>query len=56
MENNSLAHVLAAAEANKPGTIEKWQAEQQATIKEACSGGTPVSCQTMVVAAGSEMA
>ncbi|GAB2945714.1 hypothetical protein [Hafnia psychrotolerans] len=56
VENNSLAHVLAAAEANKAGTIEKWQAEQQATIKEACSGGTPVSCQTMVVAAGSAMA
>ncbi|MGQ8817307.1 VENN motif pre-toxin domain-containing protein [Serratia sp. NA_13] len=48
--------MLAAAEKNKPGTIEKWQAEQQAAIKEACSGGTPVSCQTMVVAVSSAMA
>ncbi|WP_249538306.1 VENN motif pre-toxin domain-containing protein, partial [Escherichia coli] len=42
VENNSLAHVLAAAEANKAGTAEKWQEEQQAAIREACSGGTPV--------------
>ncbi|HIH8968391.1 VENN motif pre-toxin domain-containing protein [Serratia marcescens] len=56
VENNGLANVLAAAEKNKPGTIDKWQIEQQAAIKEACSGGTPVSCQTMVVAAGSVMA
>ncbi|AYY06309.1 hypothetical protein EGY04_15435 [Enterobacter roggenkampii] len=45
VENNNLASVLAAANAVKPGTKEKWQAEQQAAIKEAGSGGTPVSCQ-----------
>ncbi|MEZ6876205.1 VENN motif pre-toxin domain-containing protein [Enterobacter sp. KBR-315C3_2022] len=56
VENNSLAHVLAATEANKPGTVEKWQEEQQAAIKEACSGGTPVSCETAVAAMGSLMA
>jgi filamentous hemagglutinin len=54
VENNSLAHVLVAAEANKAGTAEKWQEEQQAAIREACSGGTPVSCQ-MVVAMGTVM-
>lgn len=53
VENNSLAHVLAAIEANKPGTIDSWTKEQQAAIKEACSGGTPVSCQTVVAAMGS---
>ncbi|EOT5936783.1 contact-dependent inhibition toxin CdiA [Escherichia coli] len=55
VENNSLAHVLAAAEANKAGTAEKWQEEQQAAIREACSGGTPVSCETAVAAMGSAM-
>ncbi len=55
VENNSLAHVLAAAEANKPGTIEKWQEEQQAAIKEACSGDTPISCQMAVAAIGTLM-
>ncbi len=50
VENNSLAHVLAAAEANKPGTAEKWQEEQQAAIKEACSG------ETAIAAMGSAMA
>jgi filamentous hemagglutinin len=53
---NSLAHVLAAAEANKSGTAEKWQAEQQAAIEEACKGGTPISCETAVAAMGSAMA
>ncbi|QLW75965.1 hemagglutinin repeat-containing protein [Citrobacter freundii] len=55
VENNSLAHVLAAAEANKAGTAEKWQEGQQAAIREACSGGTPVSCETAVAAMGSAM-
>lgn len=55
VENNSLAHVLASAEANKAGTAEKWQEEQQVAIREACSGGTPVSCETAVAAMGSAM-
>ena len=55
VENNSLAHVLAAAEANKPGTVDSWTKEQQAAIKEACSGGTPVSCETAVAAVGSAL-
>ncbi|HFV9223133.1 TPA: hemagglutinin repeat-containing protein [Enterobacter roggenkampii] len=54
-ENNNLASVLAAANAVKPGTTEKWQAEQQAAIKEACSGGTPVSCQMAMAAVGTVM-
>ena len=56
VENNSLAHVLAAIEANKPGTVESWTKEQQEQIREACSGGTPVSCETAVAAIGSPMA
>lgn len=52
VENNNLASVLAAANAVKPGTKEKWQAEQQAAIKEAGSGGTPVSCQMAIAAMG----
>lgn len=32
VENNNLASVLAAANAVKSGTTEKWQAEQQAAI------------------------
>ncbi|WP_244319972.1 VENN motif pre-toxin domain-containing protein [Enterobacter cancerogenus] len=55
VENNSLANVLAAAEANKPGTVEKWKEEQQAAIKEACSGGTPVSCEMAVAMVGTVM-
>lgn len=39
----------------KPGTAEKWQEEQQVAITEACSGGTPVSCETAVAAMGSAM-
>lgn len=35
VENNLLAHVLAAAEANKPGTAEIWQEEQQAAMESA---------------------
>ena len=52
VENNNLASVLAAAEGHKPGTVEKWQKEQQAAIKEACSGGTPVSCELAVAVMG----
>ncbi|MCZ7840989.1 VENN motif pre-toxin domain-containing protein [Leclercia adecarboxylata] len=55
VENNSLAHVLAVAEANKPGTAQKWQEEQQAAIKKACSGDTPISCQMAVAAMGTMM-
>jgi hypothetical protein len=51
-ENNNLAQVLAAAEANKKGTIEKWQADKQAEIEKACNSGTPVSCQMAVAAMG----
>ncbi|EDT7594942.1 hypothetical protein B9213_001776 [Salmonella enterica subsp. enterica serovar Bovismorbificans] len=47
--------MLAAANAVKPGTTEKWQKEQQAAIKEACSGNTPVSCQMAVAAMGTVM-
>ncbi|ALX93080.1 filamentous hemagglutinin [Serratia fonticola] len=56
VENNALANVLAAVNKQKPGTIEKWQTDKLAEIKEACNGGTPVSCQTMVAAAGSALA
>ncbi|CAM6922214.1 hypothetical protein M2354_003547 [Leclercia adecarboxylata] len=35
VENNSLMNVLAAAEANKPGTAEIWQEEQQAAMGSA---------------------
>ncbi|QBA38122.1 hypothetical protein D8675_08755 [Enterobacter roggenkampii] len=52
VENNYLASVLAATNAVKSGTTEKWQAEQQAAIKEAGSGGTPVSCQMAMAAMG----
>ena len=55
VENNSLAHVLAAVEANKPGTVDSWTEEQQAAIREACSGDTPVSCQMVVAAMGTVM-
>ncbi|AVZ82712.1 hypothetical protein DBV23_10950 [Edwardsiella ictaluri] len=55
VENNSLASVLAAANANKPGTADKWKEEQQAAIKEACSGNTPMSCQMAVAAIGTVM-
>ncbi|WP_039992972.1 VENN motif pre-toxin domain-containing protein, partial [Serratia odorifera] len=55
-ENNNLANVLAAAEKSKPGTIEKYEADKQSEIAKACSGGTPVSCQAMVAAAGTALA
>ena len=50
VENNSLAHVLAAIEANKPGTVDSWTKEQQEQIREACSGNAPVSCETVIFA------
>nr|WP_251354459.1 VENN motif pre-toxin domain-containing protein [Klebsiella africana] len=55
VENNALGNVLAAANSVKPGTTAKWQEEQQAAIKEACSGDTPVSCQMAVAAMGTVM-
>jgi filamentous hemagglutinin len=48
--------VLAAAEKSKPGTIAQFEADKRAEIAEACSGGTPVSCQTMTAAAGTALA
>ncbi|WP_434526801.1 hemagglutinin repeat-containing protein [Photorhabdus asymbiotica] len=56
VDNNSLANVLAAAEANKKGTVEKWQQDKQTEIQKACSGNTPLSCQTLVAAEGSILA
>ncbi|EAQ4583924.1 hypothetical protein OQB14_004478 [Salmonella enterica] len=47
--------MLAAVNAVKPGTTEKWQKEQQAAIKEACCGTPPVSCQMAVAAMGTVM-
>lgn len=55
VENNSLGSVLAAANANKPGTTENYASGTQAAIKEACSGNTPVSCQMAVAALGTVM-
>ncbi|WP_242689552.1 hypothetical protein [Photorhabdus cinerea] len=51
-----MANLLAAAEANKKGTVEKWQQDKQTEIQKACSGHTPLSCQTMVAAEGSILA
>ncbi|PAO00739.1 hypothetical protein CIW62_11415 [Enterobacter cloacae] len=42
-ENNSLAHVLAAAEKEKPGTIAKYQAAREAMCKQA-----PEACRQAV--------
>ena len=56
VENNALGSVLAAANKQKPGTVENYASGTQAAIKEACSGGTPVSCETAVAAMGSAMA
>ncbi|WP_081861936.1 hypothetical protein [Photorhabdus australis] len=56
IDNNALASVLAAAEANKKGTVKKWQQDKQTEIQKACSGNTPLSCQTMVAAEGSVLA
>ncbi|UAN18864.1 hypothetical protein KGP20_25165 (plasmid) [Enterobacter asburiae] len=48
--------MLAAANANKPGTTENYASGTQAAIKEACSGNTPVSCETAMAAVGSALA
>lgn len=56
VENNSLASVLAAANKQKPGTIANYESGTQDAIKEACSGGTPVSCETAMAAVGSAIA
>ncbi|MEM6162710.1 VENN motif pre-toxin domain-containing protein, partial [Erwinia sp. P6884] len=56
VENNNLGSVLAAANKQKPGTVANYESGTQAAIKEACSGDTPVSCQTAVAAMGSVMA
>ncbi|MDF7680575.1 VENN motif pre-toxin domain-containing protein [Enterobacteriaceae bacterium ESL0689] len=55
VENNALGNVLAAANKQKPGTIENYQTVTQEAIREAYSGGTPVSCETLVAAMGSVM-
>ncbi|QLR41978.1 hypothetical protein HV346_04545 [Enterobacter sp. RHBSTW-00994] len=55
VENNNLAAVLAAAEKQKPGTVEKWEQQTQEAIKEACSGNTPVSCELAVAGLGTVM-
>ena len=55
-ENNSLANILAAANKQKPGTTANYESGTQAAIKEACSGGTPVSCETAMAAVGSVIA
>ena len=52
VENNALGSVLAAANKQKPGTTANYESGTQAAIKEACSGGTPVSCQLAVAAMG----
>lgn len=41
VENNSLANVLAAAEANKKGTIEKYEAAQKAICAQDQAAGRP---------------
>ncbi|HAT6804013.1 TPA: Contact-dependent inhibitor A, partial [Citrobacter freundii] len=56
VENNNLGAVLGAIESQKPGTVENYESGTQSSIKEACSGGTPVSCETAVAAMGSAMA
>lgn len=55
MENNALSRVLAAANKQKPGTPDNYESGTQAAIKEACSGGTPVSCETPIAAVESAM-
>jgi filamentous hemagglutinin len=55
VENNNLANVLAAANKQKPGTTANYESGTQVAIKEACSGGTPVSCETAMAAVGSAM-
>ncbi|EDW6064628.1 hypothetical protein YT14_002779 [Salmonella enterica subsp. enterica serovar Oslo] len=50
-----MGSVLAAANKQKPGTVENYESGTQAAIKEACSGNTPVSCQLAVAALGTVM-
>jgi filamentous hemagglutinin len=45
-----LGNVLAAAEAQKKGTVEDWQKAKQEEIQKVCSGDLPVSCQVMAAA------
>ena len=56
VENNALGSVLAAANEQKPGIVANYESGTQAAIKEACSGGTPVSCETAMAAVGSAIA
>ncbi|CCG86119.1 hypothetical protein [Erwinia piriflorinigrans] len=56
MENNLLGSVLAAANKQKPGTTASYESGTQTAIKEACSGDTPISCQTAMAAVGSALA
>lgn len=56
VENNTLGSVLAAANKQKPGTTANYESGTQAAIREACSGGTPVSCETAMAAVGSAIA
>ncbi|MGD8106443.1 hemagglutinin repeat-containing protein [Pantoea sp. FN0302] len=56
VENNALGSVLAAANKQKPGTVANYESGTQAAIKEACSGGTPISCETAMAAVGSAIA
>ena len=55
VENNALANVLAAANKQKPSTTANFEAGMKVAINEACSGGTPTSCETAVAAMGSAM-
>ena len=48
VENNSLANVLAAAEANNPGSIEKYKAAKEAVCKQ-----DPAGCKQAVETAAS---
>ena len=47
--------MLAAANKQKSGTVANYEAGTKAAIKEACSGGTPISCETAVAAIGTAM-
>lgn len=55
VENNALGSVLAAANKQKPGTVANYEEGTKVAIKEACSGGTPISCETAVAAMGTAM-
>jgi filamentous hemagglutinin len=56
VENNAPGSLLAAANKQKPDTVENYESGTQAAIKKACSGGTPISSETAVATMGSEMA